>query len=77
MKKIGVLANLLLVFGLGVLVGLLFAPRTGEKTRKIIAEKMEDTCGCACTNLSDKIALFKGRLSDYMDDLKQKVEDVD
>ncbi len=77
MKKAAILSNLLLVFGLGMLVGVLFAPRSGEKTRKMLAEKMEDSCGCACTNLADKAAMLKGRISEYMEELKQKVEDVD
>jgi len=76
MNKSGILSNLLLVFGLGVLIGILFAPRSGEKTRKILAEKMENTCGCACTSLIDRLAMLKGRISEYMDELKEKVEDM-
>ncbi|MGM0366796.1 MAG: YtxH domain-containing protein, partial [Actinomycetota bacterium] len=66
MKKSGILSNLLLVFGLGVLIGILFAPRSGEKTRKMLAEKMEDTCGSTCTNLIDRVAMLKGRINEYM-----------
>jgi len=77
MKKSGVLGNLLLVFGLGVLLGVLFAPRRGEETRKMIAEKMEDTCGLTCANMVDRAAVLKSRACEYIDDLKERMEEVD
>jgi len=70
MKNQKFFTNLLLTFGLGVVVGILFAPRSGEKTRKILAERAEQSSGCACTTLIDRMAMLKGRIGEYVDDLK-------
>ncbi|MCG9479469.1 MAG: YtxH domain-containing protein [Actinomycetia bacterium] len=77
MKNQRVFTNLLLTFGLGVIAGILFAPRSGEKTRKILAERAEQSIGCACTTLIDKMAMLKGRIGEYLEDMKEKVEDAD
>lgn len=76
MRNQKIFTNLLLTFSLGIVVGILFAPRSGDKTRKILAEKVEQSCGSALTSLMDRIVMFKGRLGEYMDDLKEKAEDT-
>ncbi len=77
MRKSGIFSNFIIIFGLGVLIGLLFAPRSGDKTRKILAEKVEEGCGSLCTNLTDRIAMLKGRMQEYLDELKEKTEETE
>lgn len=77
MRKSGFFTNFILIFGLGVIIGILFAPRSGEKTRKILSEKIEKGCGNMCTNLTDKMAMFRGRMQEYLNELKEKTEDIE
>jgi gas vesicle protein len=74
MKKSEVFGYLILAFGLGAVIGILFAPRKGEETRKILTEKMEDNCKQACDLVTDKVAKFRNQFSDYMEDLKEGIE---
>ncbi|MGM0368282.1 MAG: YtxH domain-containing protein [Actinomycetota bacterium] len=77
MRKSGLFSNFILIFGLGFLLGILFAPRAGDKTRKILAEKFEEGCGSLCTNLTDRVAMLKGRMQEYLNELKEKAEEVE
>ncbi|MDD3776246.1 MAG: YtxH domain-containing protein [Actinomycetota bacterium] len=76
MRSQRIVANLLLTFGLGVVVGILFAPKSGEQTRKILAGKIEQYCGSTCTSIVDQMAMFRGRMGEYLSDLKEKAEDI-
>ncbi len=77
MRKSGWFTNFIFIFGLGVLIGILFAPRPGDKTRKILAEKMEERCGNIYTNLADRLAMLRGKIQEYLNDLKEKTEDIE
>lgn len=74
MKKSEVFGYLILAFGLGAVIGILFAPRKGEETRKILTEKMEDNCKQVCDLVTDKVVKFRNQFSDYMEDLKEGIE---
>jgi len=76
MNNSNIFGHLCMVFGLGVLCGILFAPRTGDETRKILIDQMEDSCEKTCDFVIDKAASIKKNFQEYMDDLKREVEKI-
>jgi len=75
MKNSGIFGNLLLFFGLGVLVGILIAPRKGEETRKILKEQMQEYCGKACEFITEKTEEIKKHAVKYEETLKENLEE--
>ena len=76
MNNSNIFSYLCLAFGLGVLCGILFAPRPGEETRKILIDQMEDSYEKACDFITDGAARAKKQVQEYMEDLKERVEEV-
>ena len=76
MNNFNIFSYLCLAFGLGVLCGILFAPRPGEETRKILADQMEEATDKACDFITDRTARAKKQVREYMEDLKERVEEV-
>lgn len=73
MRRMTVITVLCLTTGLGVgmALALLFAPNTGEKTRKILARNVEE----GLHNGRESIDPLIKRLEDQFNDLRKQVED--
>ena len=76
MKNSGVFGYTLLIFGLGVIAGLLIAPRKGEDTRKIVIEHMEKCCGKTCDIIKEKTAEIKKQEAKYEKSLRKDLEEA-
>ncbi len=74
MKDSDILGYSLIVFGLGVLTGLLVAPRKGEESREILKEQVKDYCGKALDFISEKTAEVKKHAREYEKKVKEDVE---
>ena len=75
MKNSDIFGYSLLIFGLGILAGILIAPRKGERTRKILREQMEECCGKACGFITEKMAQVKKQAQKYAEELKKSMEE--
>lgn len=75
MKNSDVFGYTLLIFGLGVLAGLLVAPRKGEDTRKILTEYMEECRGKTCELIKDRLAEIKKNAAKYEESVKKDLEE--
>jgi len=75
MRGSDILGSLILAFGLGVICGILFSPRSGEETRKILVERMEDNCEKMCDFVTDVGARVRNQVQGYMEELKKDVEE--
>ncbi len=70
----GRLFSFLLGGVVGVVLGLLYAPQSGEKTRQKLKETMEDLrdkCQSGCEELKRKIEEGKEKIEDVVDETKQ------
>jgi len=76
MKSSDVLGYSLIVFGLGVLVGVLIAPRKGEESRKILKEYMEEHCGETCEFITEKAAQAGKKAKEYFEELKKGIDEA-
>ena len=76
MKNSDVFGYSLLIFGFGVLTGLLIAPRRGEETRKILIENIEDCRDKACRSVRGKTAEIKKNAEKFEESLKKDLEEV-
>ncbi|MBU2563036.1 MAG: YtxH domain-containing protein [Actinobacteria bacterium] len=76
MKNSDIFGYSLLIFGLGVLTGILIAPRKGEETRKILREQMEEYCGKTCEFITEKAAEVKKQAQKYAEELKKGMEEA-
>ena len=76
MKSSDIFGYSLLIFGLGVLAGILIAPRRGEETRKILREQMEECCGKTCGFISEKTAEVRKQAEKYAEKLKKNMEEA-
>jgi len=77
MKSSDSFGFILLVFGLGVLAGILLAPRKGEETRKILKERMEECCSKTCGFITEKTAEVKKQAEKYAEKLKKNMEEAE
>ncbi|MBC8390009.1 MAG: YtxH domain-containing protein [Actinobacteria bacterium] len=75
MKSSNAFGCTLLIFGLGILTGILIAPRKGEETRKILREQMEECCGKTCEFITEKTAEVKKQAEKYAEKLKKNMEE--
>jgi gas vesicle protein len=75
MKGSNTFGHILLIFGLGVLAGILIAPRKGEETRKILRERMEECCSKTCGFISEKTAEVKKQAGKYAETLRKNMEE--
>jgi gas vesicle protein len=62
----------LLGLGIGVAAGILWAPRSGEETRQLLADKAGDSADYLRTRAQDGTEFVKNRT----DDLKQSAADI-
>jgi gas vesicle protein len=62
----------LLGLGIGVAAGILWAPRSGEETRQLLADKAGDGADYLRTRAQDSTEFVKNRT----DDLKQSAADI-
>ena len=76
MKNSDIFGYTLLIFGLGILTGILIAPRKGEETRKILREQMEECCGKTCEFITEKAAQVKKQAQKYAEELKNGMEET-
>lgn len=76
MNNSNIFSYLFLAFGLGVLCGFLFAPRPGEETRKILTDQVEEATEKVYDFITDRTARARKQVQEYMEDLKEKVEEV-
>ncbi|MBA7509898.1 hypothetical protein ES705_01871 [subsurface metagenome] len=76
MKNSDIFGYTLLIFGLGILTGILIAPRKGEETRKILREQMEECCGKTCEFITEKAAQVKKQAQKYAEELKKNMEET-
>jgi gas vesicle protein len=74
MNDSDILGYSLIVFGLGVLTGLLIAPRRGEESREIFKEHVEDYCGRALDFIGEKVRETKKHAEEYEKKVKEDVE---
>lgn len=75
MNKSGILGSLFLAFGLGVLCGIIFAPRPGEETRKILFDRIEDGCEQIGDFVAYTGARIRSQVNECMEELKKDVEE--
>lgn len=77
MKNSDIFGYTLLILGLGIIVGILIAPRKGEETRKILREQMEECCGKTCEFITEKAAQVKKQAQKYAEELKKGMEETE
>lgn len=77
MKNSDIFGYTLLILGLGIIVGILIAPRKGEETRKILREQMEECCGKTCEFITVKAAQVKKQAQKYAEELKKNMEEAE
>ena len=75
MKSSNAFGCTLLIFGLGVLVGILIAPRKGEETRKILKERTKECCSKTCGFITEKTAEVRKQAEKYAEKLKKNMEE--
>lgn len=76
MKNSDVFGHTLLIFGLGVIIGLLIAPRRGEETRKMLMENIEECRGKTCKFITEKVAEIKKDAGKYEELLRKDLEEA-
>ncbi|GAG72201.1 unnamed protein product [marine sediment metagenome] len=76
MKNSDIFGYTLLILGLGIIVGILIAPRKGEETRKILREQMEECCGKTCEFITEKAAQVRKQAQKYAEELKKNMEET-
>ncbi len=76
MKNSDIFGYTLLILGLGIIVGILIAPRKGEETRKILSEQMEECCGKTCEFITEKAAQVRRQAQKYAEELKKNMEET-
>lgn len=76
MRGSNTFSHILLIFGLGVLAGILIAPRKGEETRKMLRERMGECCSKTCEFIGEKTAEVKKQAGKYAERLKKDMEEA-
>jgi len=77
MKDSDVFGYSLILLGLGIIVGILIAPRKGEETREILREHMKEYCGETCEFISKKAAQAGKKAQEYIEELKKGMEEAE
>ena len=75
MKKGDIFSFMLLALGLGVATGILIAPKSGRETRKDLSEKFEKGFEEACDFMTYESRRIKSKVSETVDNLKNKFDD--
>ena len=76
MKDTDILGCSLIMFGLGIVVGVLIAPRKGEETRKILRKHMKEYCGETCEFITEKAVQAGKKAQEYIEELKKGVKEA-
>ncbi len=76
MKDSDIFGYSLIVFGLGILVGLLVAPHKGEETREILRKYLKEYCGETCEFITEKAAQVGKKAQEYIEELKKGIEEA-
>jgi gas vesicle protein len=76
MKDSDIFGYSLIVFGLGILVGLLVAPHKGEETREILRKYLKEYCGETCGFITEKAAQVGKKAQEYIEELKKGMEEA-
>jgi gas vesicle protein len=76
MKDSDILGYSLMVFGLGVLVGLLVAPHKGGETREILKKYLKEYCGETFEFITKKASQVGKKAQEYIEELKKGVEEA-
>jgi gas vesicle protein len=71
-RAVGALVFLAVGLGIGLILALLFAPNVGEKTRKLIADALED----GSKRGQEVILEATNQLEQEFPDLRQRIEGV-
>ncbi|MCL4386013.1 MAG: YtxH domain-containing protein [Cyanobacteria bacterium] len=75
MKKSDIFGFMLLTLGLGIVTGILIAPKSGKETRKDLSEKFEKCFEEACDFLTYESGRIKSKVNDAADYFKSKLND--
>jgi gas vesicle protein len=75
MKKSDIFGFMLLTLGLGIVTGILIAPKSGKETRKDLSEKFEKGFEEACDFLTYESGRIKSKVNDTVDYFKSKLND--
>ena len=73
MRKGDVFGFMLLTLGLGILTGILIAPKSGKETRKELSEKFEKGFEEVCDFLTYESGRIKSKVNDTVDFIKDKI----
>jgi gas vesicle protein len=76
MEEKGGLGYFLLGLGIGVAAGILWAPRSGEETRQIIADKAGDSADYLKNRTSEGRDYVRQRAEEGKDFIRQRTEDI-
>ena len=76
MKDSDVFGCSLILFGLGIIVGVLIAPRKGEETRKILREHMKEYCGETCELITEKAVHAGKKAQECIEGLKRGIKEA-
>jgi hypothetical protein len=76
MKNSDVFSYSLLVFGLGVITGLLVAPRKGEETRKMLAENIKECQDKTCKFVTEKTSELKKSAGKFEESLRKDLGEI-
>jgi gas vesicle protein len=75
MKKSDVFGFMFLALGIGVVAGMLIAPRSGRETRKELSEKIDQGFDEASSFLSYESGRIRNFFSETMDNVKKNKEE--
>jgi len=64
MNRSQLFGYVLTIFGLGVLIGMLYAPRKGSESREILVDKMQDYYKQSCSFVKEKAKELKDNIDE-------------
>ena len=76
MKDSDVFGYSLILFGIGIIVGVLIAPRKGEETRKILRKHMKEYCGDPCEFITEKAVQTGKKAQEYIEGLRKGIKEA-
>ncbi len=76
MKNSDIFGYTLLVFGIGLLAGLLIAPRKGEETRKMLKENIGQYYSNASEFIAEKASEIKKYAGKYEEKVRRNIEEA-
>jgi len=73
MKNSDIFGYTLLIFGLGIIAGLLVAPRKGEETRMILKENIGQFYNNASSFVTEKASEIKKYAGKYEEEIRKSI----